>query len=270
LPPSHHNGSRSAFLPPSRTCARYIAAGKGETCPFVPFSHIDIGRIKLDRMATAAGPLCGDDGGAGARQRLVNGLAGRGVVLDRALLGLELTDLGALGFDLSLTGFSEDEIASLTSLGTIGLTDPDDVPKTPGRATSRRRDLWLLGRRRLICGDSTDPADVERVLDGVRPHLCACDPPYGVNYDPAWRWKLGEAKELATGRVLNDDRADWREAWALFPGDVIYVWHGALHAATVAWKLPALRCARRSSGTRPAWSSAAATITGSMSPAGMP
>jgi hypothetical protein len=118
---------------------------------------------------------------------------------DAELLGLELTDLGALGFDLSLTGFSEDDIASLTSLGTIGLTDPDDVPETPGRATSRRGDVWLLGRHRLICGDSTDPADVERVLDGVRPHLCACDPPYGVNYDPAWRWKLGEAKELATG-----------------------------------------------------------------------
>jgi DNA modification methylase len=158
---------------------------------------------------------------------------------DAELLGLELTDLGALGFDLSLTGFSEDEIASLTSLGTIGLTDPDDVPETPGRATSRRGDVWLLGRHRLICGDSTDPADVKRVLDGVRPHLCACDPPYGVNYDPAWRRKLGEAKELATGRVLNDDRADWREAWALFPGDVIYVWHGALHAATVAESLEA-------------------------------
>jgi DNA modification methylase len=156
---------------------------------------------------------------------------------DEELLGLELTDLGALGFDLSLTGFSEEEIASLTSLGTIGLTDPDDVPETPERATSRHGDVWLLGRHRLICGDSTDPADVERVLDGVRPHLCACDPPYGVNYDPAWRRKLGGAKELATGRVLNDHRADWREAWALFPGEVLYAWCASLHSHEVAESL---------------------------------
>jgi DNA modification methylase len=64
------------------------------------------------------------------------------------------------------------------------------------------------------------------------------DPPYGVEYDPSWREKAGKGgKRLAKGRVLNDHRADWREAWALFPGDVAYVWHGALHAATVAESL---------------------------------
>ena len=56
------------------------------------------------------------------------------------------------------------------------------------------------------------------------------DPPYGVDYDPAWRNEAGASKTKRTGKVLNDDRADWREAWALFPGDVAYVWHGALHA----------------------------------------
>jgi DNA modification methylase len=63
------------------------------------------------------------------------------------------------------------------------------------------------------------------------------DPPYGVEYDPSWRNQAGAAKTKRTGKVLNDDRADWREAWALFPGDVAYVWHGALHAATVAESL---------------------------------
>jgi hypothetical protein len=65
------------------------------------------------------------------------------------------------------------------------------------------------------------------------------DPPYGVEYDPLWRNEAGAAKTKRTGKVLNDDRADWREAWALFPGDVAYVWHGALHAATVAESLMA-------------------------------
>jgi DNA modification methylase len=150
---------------------------------------------------------------------------------DEDLLGLELADLGSLGFDLSLTGFSELEIESLTSRGNPGLTDPDDVPEPPAQPTTVLGDVWLLGKHRLICGDSTNPADVEQVLNGVRPHLCVSDPPYGVEYDPAWRQDRGIASEgLAKGTVLNDDRADWREAWALFPGDVIYCWHAALQS----------------------------------------
>jgi hypothetical protein len=65
------------------------------------------------------------------------------------------------------------------------------------------------------------------------------DPPYGVAYDPTWRNRAGVSASARTGAVLNDHRADWREAWALFPGDVAYVWHGALHAATVADSLTA-------------------------------
>lgn len=109
----------------------------------------------------------------------------------------------------------------------------------------------MLGRHRLICGDSTDPATVAAVLDGVVPHLMVTDPPYGVAYKPGWRNDVIRADgstvaARATGEVLNDDRADWREAWALFPGDVAYVWHGALHAATVADSLEASGFAVRS------------------------
>ena len=57
------------------------------------------------------------------------------------------------------------------------------------------------------------------------------DPPYGVAYDPAWRNRMARTATKRTGRVLNDDRADWREAWALFGGEVAYVWHGALHCS---------------------------------------
>ena len=167
---------------------------------------------------------------------------------DPDLLALELADLQGLGFDLTLTGFGTDEVAALLSRGNAGLTDPDDVPEVPEVPVSRPGDLWLLGRHRLLCGDSTCAADVERVLAGVKPHLLVSDPPFGVNYDPEWRLRAGVAvkSELATGRVLNDDRADWREAWALFPGDVAYVWHGALHAATVADSLEASGFAIRS------------------------
>jgi DNA modification methylase len=65
------------------------------------------------------------------------------------------------------------------------------------------------------------------------------DPPYGVDYDPDWRNRAGASETKRIGKVMNDDRADWREAWALFPGEVAYVWHGALHATTVAESLTA-------------------------------
>ena len=85
---------------------------------------------------------------------------------DRELLGLELGDLASLGFDLSLTGFGEDEIASLTNLGNPGLTDPDDVPEVEENVVSRLGDVWLLGRHRLVCGDSTNAADVALAWTG--------------------------------------------------------------------------------------------------------
>ena len=130
---------------------------------------------------------------------------------------------------------------ALTSRGTPGLTDPDDIPEAPEQPATVLGDVWLLGSHRLICGDSTNAADVERVLDGVKPHLCVTDPPYGVEYDPAWREDRGIASEgLAKGTVLNDDRADWREAWALFPGDVVYCWHAALQSAAFVASLEAV------------------------------
>ena len=158
---------------------------------------------------------------------------------DEDLLRLELGELHIDGFDLGLTGFGIDEIDSLLAAPTTGLTDPDDVPAAPELPVTRPGDVWLLGHHRLVCGDSTDPATVDRVLAGVRPHLMVTDPPYGVEYDPAWRNRAGLGSTKRVGKVENDDRADWRDAWALFPGDVAYVWHGALHATTVAAGLEA-------------------------------
>lgn len=158
---------------------------------------------------------------------------------DEELLALELGDLQELGADLGLIGFGAGELETLFAKAGIqaGLTDPDAVPETPADPLSRPGDLWLLGKHRLICGSSTEATDVARVLDGVVPHLMVTDPPYGVEYDPSWRHRAGANVSKRTGTVLNDDRADWREAWALFPGDVAYVWHGALHATTVAESL---------------------------------
>ena len=154
-------------------------------------------------------------------------------------------------FDLSLLGISDDDLDALLrdpeALGGDGAVEgEDDVPEVPVTPVSAQGDLWQLGPHRLICGDSTAADVVGRLLDDVRPLLMVTDPPYGVEYDHSWRNQAGAAKTKRTGKVLNDDRADWREAWALFPGDVVYVWHGALHAATVAGSLIAAGFAIRS------------------------
>jgi DNA modification methylase len=159
---------------------------------------------------------------------------------DEELLGLELEELEVLGFDLDLIGFSDEERASLAAQITEGLTDPDVVPDLPSDPVTRSGDLWVLGNHRLICGDSRSPDDTARVLAGIKPHLMVTDPPYGVSYDPAWRKRAGvNLNPRKLGKVANDDQADWREAWALFPGAVAYVWHASLHTSEVKQSLEA-------------------------------
>jgi DNA modification methylase len=154
----------------------------------------------------------------------------------------EMVALGAAEFDLSVIGFDTDFLADLLANGNEGLTDPDAAPPLPEHPVSVPGDLWLLGKHRLLCGSSTVADDVARILDGSKPNLMATDPPYGVDYDPSWRQEAGFGSAgMATGKVLNDDRADWREAWALFPGNVAYVWHGGLHSAEVAQSLESVR-----------------------------
>ena len=97
---------------------------------------------------------------------------------DDALLGLELAELDGLGFDLELTGFSLDEIAGLTVDKTEGLTDPDDVPEPPVEPVTRLGDVWVLGKHRIICGDSTDALVVDRLMAGQSADLCFTSPPY--------------------------------------------------------------------------------------------
>ena len=120
-----------------------------------------------------------------------NQLAITGSGWDPELLRLELGELKLGGFDLSLTGFADLELKDIMADRNAGLTDPDDAPAAPEHPVSQTGDLWLLGRHRLLCGDSTVATDVARVLGGVAPHLMVTDPPYGVNYDPAWRNQAG-------------------------------------------------------------------------------
>jgi DNA modification methylase len=104
---------------------------------------------------------------------------------DYDLLPLELADLEALNFDLSLLGFNEDELERIMHpQGKEGLTDPDDIPEPPDDPVTQIGDLWILGNHRLLCGNSGSVTDLDRLLDGAPIHLVNTDPPYNVRVEP--------------------------------------------------------------------------------------
>ena len=154
------------------------------------------------------------------------------------LLADELKALDDLDFDLSLTGFDDREIRNLLA-DEEELERAEETPEAPVNPVTQLGDVWIMGKHRIVCGDSTSATDVAKCLNGVEPHLMVTDPPYGVEYDASWRNEAlrTDGRPIgarATGKVENDDKADWRESWALFPGDVAYVWHAGLFAGVVA------------------------------------
>ena len=125
---------------------------------------------------------------------------------DDAMLALEMRDLMDEGYDVGLTGFDLKEIdALLAGLDATpeGQTDPDAAPAVQAEAVTRPGDVWLLGRHRIMCGDSTDGGSVALLMNGEKADLCFTDPPYGVDYDGGHAVKGVRREKLA-----NDGDAD--------------------------------------------------------------
>jgi DNA modification methylase len=162
---------------------------------------------------------------------------------DEEMLREQSAALKAEDFDLHLLGFDDDELARQLAAqeAAPGLTDEDEVPDIPTAPVTKLGDLWLLspGRgcrpHRVLCGDATASRATARLLADQSPCLMVTDPPYGVDLDPEWREEAGlNLRTRQGGKVANDNRVDWSEAWALFPGSVAYVWHAGIRAADVA------------------------------------
>ena len=102
---------------------------------------------------------------------------------DTAMLAAEIEDLRLDGFDIDLTGFDAGALDAMfegEGGGAQGLTDPDDAPEPQAEAVTKEGDVWLLGRHRIVCGDSTDALVVDQALNGARAAVCLTDPPYGL------------------------------------------------------------------------------------------
>jgi site-specific DNA-methyltransferase (adenine-specific) len=166
---------------------------------------------------------------------------------DNEMLALELGEIGDLGFDLDLTGFTAEEIAALMPVEvTEGLTDPDDAPAVQENATTVPGDVWVMGKHRLLCGDSTSVDDLAKLTQGNLVDMWLTDPPYNVAYE-------GKTKDAL--KIKNDEMGDdqfrqfLRDAYTaadtvMKPGAVFYIWHadsegynfrGAAHDA--GWKV---------------------------------
>lgn len=146
---------------------------------------------------------------------------------DMELLALELADLKEFDFDLGLTGFSGEELAKLLPDKTEGDTDPDEIPEVPADPITKPGDVWLMGKHRLLCGDSTSVDDMEKLTAGQLVDMWLTDPPYNVAYE-------GGTKDKLT--IQNDNmgdeqfRAFLRDAYVtadivMKPGAVFYIWH---------------------------------------------
>jgi DNA modification methylase len=113
-------------------------------------------------------------------------------------------DLGGGELDLTLTGFSQEEIDGLLGIQNEGLTDADEVPeKVETRCKSG--DIWQLGEHRLMCGDSTDAGSVALLMNGMKADMVFTDPPYGVAIGAKNRMLNSFQK---AGRNLTDIESD--------------------------------------------------------------
>lgn len=146
---------------------------------------------------------------------------------DNELLAIELTELKSAGYDLGLTGFSEEEISALNPEKIEGLTDEDQVPEPPPEPITKPGDIWVMGKHRLMCGDSTSVTDLEKLTKGHLVDMWLTDPPYNVAYEG----KTKDALKIQNDSMDDDQfRQFLRDAYVaadavMKPGAVFYIWH---------------------------------------------
>lgn len=147
---------------------------------------------------------------------------------DNDMLAIEFAELTDMGFDLDLTGFTADEIAALSPEQIEpGLTDEDAVPDVPVQPVTVLGDVWLLGKHRLMCGDSTSIDAVDKLMNGHKADMVFTDPPYGVSYQDSKGRKI-QNDELVDKKLEDFVSEAFRSGvTASKEGAAWYVWHAS-------------------------------------------
>lgn len=223
-----------------RCMAAEAIYGRGEQIKFPNGTPIPIGMV----------PTLDCSGWSAAQRRayiIADNRSALSAGWDEEMLALELKELQAVDYDLSLTAFSEDELADLLveEVAIDPEKDPDDAPAAPDQPATVEGDVWLLGAHRVCCGDSTSIDDWDRLMQGERADAVWTDPPYNVNQGRKNReqdkWDGGNRAE--TGAIANDKMspAEFSDFLhnafaALFavmkPGAPIYVAHADIEGQT--------------------------------------
>lgn len=146
---------------------------------------------------------------------------------DLELLADEMEELDLAGFDLEITGFNSEEIEGLMSIQDEGIDiiEDDYIPEIPEDPITRPGDIWILGKHRLLCGDSTSKQDLETLMDGKEADLIITDPPYNVAYEgqkgmTIQNDDMGNDAFLEFLQEVND-----RMYETIKPGGPVYVFH---------------------------------------------
>jgi DNA modification methylase len=147
------------------------------------------------------------------------------------LLGIELAALQQENFDVSLIGFADEELARLLAAqdAIAGLTDEDAIPELPQTPVSEAGDLWVLGDHKLLVGDATVRADVDRLMAGEAADFVFTDPPYNVDYEGYTEERL----KIKGDRMSDVEFKQFLEAafrscrTAVKPGASLYVCHSS-------------------------------------------
>lgn len=177
---------------------------------------------------------------------------------DNDLLKLELIELKAEDVDLEMLGFSVEELDGLLNAlePTEGLTDEDAVPEPPPEAITKPGDIWILGKHRLMCGDSTSIDHLEKLCNGRQVDMWLTDPPYNVAYEGGTKEKLTIKNDS-----MDDDqfRQFLRDAYTaadavMKSGAVFYIWFADVESYNfigavkdVGWKMSQILIWKKSS-----------------------
>ncbi len=170
---------------------------------------------------------------------------------DEELLRLELADLKLADYDLGLIGFDPDELDDILSPAgdQAGLTDDDAVPELAEDPVSQRGEVWRLGEHRLLCGDSTDPGDLDVLMGIELADMAFTDPPYNVNYANTAKDKLRGTHRPIMNDNLGEGFAGFLTAACT---NLLNYTKGGVYIAMSSSELDTLQLAFRSAGGK--WS----------------